>query len=204
MIPSVNLSFGTIRQVVLAVAFLFLAGCSSPEDKAQRYYERGMELLSKQDYVKAGIEFKNAIQNKKDLIGAWRGLLAVETHNQNVQGEVAILRTIVELDPKDLDSKLKLGHLLLVGGEADRALELADAAIALDGRNPNPLALKSAALLKLKDATGANREAQAALSIDPANAEAVIVLAIERLLRGDTDGAVAIVQRLAGFSCQTT
>ena len=195
MIPSFNLSFVTIRRIILVFAVFLVAGCSSPEEKAQRYYERGMELLSKQDYVKAGIEFKNAVQNKKDLVGAWRGLLEVELHNQNVQGAVAILRTIVELDPKDVDSKLKLGHFLLVGGDVDQALDLANAAIALDGRNPNPLALKAAALLKLKDATGAKREAEAALDIDPANAEAAIVLAVERMIRGDTDGALMILDR---------
>ena len=195
MISSFNLSFVTIRRIILLFAVLLIAGCSSPEEKAQRYYERGMQLLSKQDYVKAGIEFKNAVQNKKDLIGAWRGLLEVESHNQNVQGVVAILRTIVELDPKDVDLKLKLGHYLLVGGDVDQALDLANAAIALDGRNPNPLALKAAALLKLKDATGAKREAEAALAIDPANAEAAIVLAVERMIRGDTDGALTILDR---------
>ena len=77
----------------------------------------------------------------------------------------------------------------------DQALDLANAAIALDGRNPNPLALKAAALLKLKDATGAKREAEAALAIDPANAEAAIVLAVERMFRGDTDGALMILDR---------
>ena len=195
MIPSFSLSFITIRRIILVFAVFLVAGCSSPEEKAQRYYEQGMQLLSKQDYVKAGIEFKNAVQNKKDLVGAWRGLLEVELHNQNVQGAMAILRTIVELDPKDVDLKLKLGHYLLVGGEVDQALDLANAAIALDGGNPNPLALKAAALLKLKDATGAKREAEAALAIDPANAEAAIVLAVERMFRGDTDGALMILDR---------
>jgi tetratricopeptide (TPR) repeat protein len=154
-----------------------------------------MQLLSKQDYVKAGIEFKNALQNKKDMIGAWRGLLAVETHNRNIQGMVPILRTIVELDPKDLDSKLKLGHFLMGGNELDQALDLANAAIALDGRNPNALAFKAAVLLKLKDGSGAKREAQAAIDIEPANAEALVVLALERMTRGDTDGALLIVDR---------
>jgi tetratricopeptide (TPR) repeat protein len=195
MIPSFNLSFVTIRRAVLGLAVILVAGCSSPEEQAQSYYERGMQHLSKQDYVKAGIEFKNALQKKKDLIGAWRGLLEVETHNRNIQGMVPILRTIVELDPKDLDSKLKLGHFLLLGNALDQALDLANAAIALDGRNPKALAFKASVLLRLKDGIGAKREAQAAVDIDPANAEALIILASERMAAGDTEGALLILDR---------
>ena len=193
MIPSFNISFVTIRRAILVAVFL-VAGCSSPEEKAQTYYQRGMELLSKQDYVKAGIEFKNAVQNKKDLIGAWRGLLEVELHNRNVGAAIPILRTIVELDPKDVDSKLKLGHFVLLGN-VDQALDLANAAIELDSRNPNALAFKAAVLLKLKDSVGAKREAQAAADIDPANAEALIVLASERMMAADNEGALSILDR---------
>src|SRR5215475_3062299 len=113
MIPSFNLSLLIVRRVLLLMAVILIAGCSSPEQKAQSYYERGMKLLSEQDYVKAGIEFKNALQNKKDLLGAWRGLLEIETHNHNIPGQLPILRTIVELDPKDIEAKLKLGRYLL-------------------------------------------------------------------------------------------
>ena len=193
MIPSFNISFVTIRRAILVAVFL-VAGCSSPEEKAQTYYQRGMELLSKQDYVKAAIEFKNAVQNKKDLIGAWRGLLEVELNNRNVGAAIPILRTIVELDPKDIDSKLKLGHFVLLGN-VDQALDLANTAIELDNRNPKALAFKAAVLLKLKDSVGAKREAQAAADIDPANAEALIVLASERMMAGDTEGALSILDR---------
>src|SRR5215831_5929774 len=175
MIRSFDVPFTALRRAILVLT-VFLVGCSSPEDKAQSYYEQGMKLLSQQDYVKAGIEFKNALQNKKDLIGAWRGLLEIEEHNKNFQGSIPILQTIVELDSKDVSSRLKLGRLLLLSGDTDRALSLAEAAIALDGRNSSALSLKAAVLFKLKDSVGAVREAKAALDIDPANAEALIVL----------------------------
>ena len=62
-----------VSRALLLLAVVFVAACSSPEDKAQNYYERGMKFLSQQDYVKASIEFKNALQIKKDLVGrmAW-------------------------------------------------------------------------------------------------------------------------------------
>ena len=86
MIWSLNTAFTIMRRAILLAGIIFVAGCSSPEEKAQNYYERGMQFLSQQDYVKAGIEFRNALQLKKDLVGAWRGLLQIEEHNQNVQG----------------------------------------------------------------------------------------------------------------------
>src|SRR6516225_11351494 len=114
-----------LRRTLLLLAVVLIAGCSSPEEKAQSYYERGMKLLSQQDFVKASIEFKNALQNKKNLVGAWRGLLEIEEHNKNFQGSIPILQTIVELDSKDVSSRLKLGRLLLLSGGTDQALSLA-------------------------------------------------------------------------------
>ena len=195
MMGSFRKVFENISRAALLSAVMLVAGCSSPEEKAQNYYERGMQFLSKQDYVKAGIEFKNALQNKKDLVGAWRGLLEVESHNRNVPGAIGILQNIVELDPKDIDSRLKLGHFLLLSNALDQAQTLADAALALDERNANAHALKGVVLLRLKDGSGAKREAQAALDADPSNAEALIVLAGERVTAGDTDGALSILDR---------
>ena len=95
-----------------------------------------MKLLSQQDYVKAGIEFKNALQKQEGP----RRSMAGPPRDRNAQSAtfeatVPILRTIVELDPKDVEAKLKLGHLLLAGNALDQALDLANAAIELDGRN---------------------------------------------------------------------
>src|SRR5262245_55694311 len=190
-----HLPFRHLRRGLLLLAVLLVAGCGSPAERAQNYYERAMKLLSHNDFAKAGIEFKNALQLKKDLVGAWRGLLEVEAHNRNYEALIPILRTIVELDPKDVDAKLKLGRFLMVGNALDQALDLANAAIEIDGRNPSALAVRAAVLLRLNDGIGAKREAQAALDIDPKNAEGLIVLAAERMVRGDIEGALLVLER---------
>ena len=107
----------------------------------------------------------------------------------------SILRTVVELDPKDVESKWKLARLMLLGNELDQALELVNAADVLDSQNAKVLAVKAAILLRLNDSVGAKREAQAALNIDPSNAGALVVLAAERLARGDANGALLILDR---------
>lgn len=191
--------FAGSRLIRLPAAVLFLglslSACSSPEQKAQDYYTRGHELLEKGDYVKAGLEFKNALQLKKNMIQAWRGLLVIEEHNNNFAGSVPILRNIIELDANDLGARLKLGHILLAGKQLDQALDLANAAKALQPNSADALALRAAVLFKLNDRAGANSEAEEALKIDPKNADALIVLAGEHVADNDLKAALDILSR---------
>jgi tetratricopeptide (TPR) repeat protein len=195
MVQSFNVSFARIGRTLLLFAVCLVAGCGSPEDRAQSYYERGMKLLSQQDYVKASIEFRNALQLKKDLVGAWRGLAQIEDSNQNLESLFAILRTVVELDPNDIDARVRLARLLVAGNAFDEALNMINAAAELDNKNARVLGNKAVILWKLNDSLGAVRQARAALELNPANAEAIAVLAVDRLARGDAEGALMILDR---------
>ena len=185
------------RLALLAFLLVQAPGCSSPEERAQSHYERGMKLLAQNEPVKASIEFKNALQLKKDLVGAWRGLAQIEERNQNWEALFAILRTIVDLDKNDVDGKLRLARLMLMGNQLDQALQTVNAASELDNRNNSARVLRAAVLLKLNDNKGAIEEAQAVLQAEPNNSEAVIVLAAERLGQGDTTGALTFLDRAA-------
>ena len=188
-------SFISLGRIALILAALQLAACNSPEERAQNYYERGMKLLAQQDYVKASLELKNALQLKKDLVEAWRALAEIEQHNQNWEGLIAIRRTIVELDPKDVDEKLRLARLLVVAKMPEDALNLVNAAVELDDQSSNAQGLKSLILFKLDDKKAAVREAQAALRKDVNNVEATVVIAADKFARGDADGALAVLNR---------
>jgi Flp pilus assembly protein TadD len=184
----------TIQSAFLVLSVLQLAGCGSPEDRAQSYYEHGMKLFSEHDNAKAAIELRNAVRLKKDLIGAWKALAEIDEASRNWPGVVTDMRTIAELTPSDVSARLKLGKLLLLAGASDEALKLANAGIEMDNRNADLHALKAAISFKLDDRVEAVREAQAALELDPTNADALMVLAVDRLGRGDAKGALSVLE----------
>jgi tetratricopeptide (TPR) repeat protein len=64
----------------------------------------------------------------------------------------------------------------------------------LDNRNADVHALKAAVYSKLDDHAEAAREAHAALELDPANADALTVLAVDRLGSGDPKGALSLLE----------
>src|SRR5262249_12996026 len=101
---------------------------------------------------------------------------------------------IVGIVPSDVSARLKLGKLLLRAGSPSEAEGLVNAGLEIDGRNADLHALKAAISYKLSDQTGARREAQTALALDPTNADAVMVLATDRFERGDAKGALSLFQ----------
>jgi tetratricopeptide (TPR) repeat protein len=194
MLKLFDCSYTTIRSALLVLTVLQVAGCGSPENRAQSYYEHGIKLISEHDNAKAAIELRNAVKLKKDLIGAWKALAEIDEIRRNWPGVVTDMRTIVELTPNDVSARLKLGKLLLLAGSSDEALRLANAGIEADNRNADLHALKAAISFKLDDHAEAVREAQTALELDPTNADALMVLAVDRLGRGDAKGALALLQ----------
>ena len=103
-----------IAAAAVIFSLLACAGCSSPEERAQRHYESGMELLKKQDYAHAAIEFKNALQLNGEMAQAWMGLAEVDEHDQKWDELRKILRKVTELDKKNLDARVRLTRLMLL------------------------------------------------------------------------------------------
>jgi tetratricopeptide (TPR) repeat protein len=178
---------------IAALLALQLGACGSPESKAQGYYDDGMKLLAAKNYQVASVEFRNAVKAKRDMLPAWRGLAQTEEALQHWDGYVSVLRTILELDPKDDAARLKLAKLLLAGGAADQALKLANEVSDPNAADASLLALKAGIYYKLKDEDTAVRDAQAALKIDPHNIDALVIMSATRLANNDPQGALQLL-----------
>src|SRR5580704_1239265 len=185
--------YAKVSHVILALAALQLVGCSSPEDKAKTYYEHGLQYLAANDNKRAEIEFRNAIKNNRKLLPAWQKLAEVEELMHDWNNLIPALRGVIELDPENTATRIKLGRLLLAAKSYDEVLRLVNDVKEPASQNPDLLALKAAVLFKLNDQAGAVREAEAALKVDPTNAGALLVLAGERFASDDAKGALAIL-----------
>jgi cellulose synthase operon protein C len=183
------------RVVLLLAGAALLSACSSSAERAEHYYEHGMQLLAGHEDQKAAIEFKNAIALKRDLIPAWRGLAQIAERDHRWGALVPILRTIVALDPKDSQTRLKLAQLMVLGGAPDEALEVVNGFDAKASASANVLALKAAIYYRLNNIEAARREANAALKADPDNVDALKVLATDRLASGDPRAALQLLSQ---------
>ena len=195
MLQLLNRPCVNVRTALLLFAAVSMAACSSSAERARSYYDSGMKLLEAHDNVRAAIEFKNALKLDKSLLPAWRSLAKADELTGQKGELVPILRSIVELDPNDNAAKVELARLLLAAGAFDEAVNLVNAAKEADSQNADIRALRALVLFKLNDTAGAVQEANAALAIDPGNAGATIVLAAERLGRGDSKGALQLLDQ---------
>jgi tetratricopeptide (TPR) repeat protein len=179
----------------VVLSLVGLAGCGSPEQRAQSYYERGMALIEKKDDLNARLELLNAVKYKADRVDVWRALAGIDERTK-AQSLFLDLRRILELDPNDLDARLKLVRIMLAGGAAEAALKFLDVAKEGDIPNADLHAIKAAALARTNDPAGALKEAQRAMEIDANNIDAVGYLAARKASEGDADGALKLLEAL--------
>ncbi|WP_020168532.1 MULTISPECIES: tetratricopeptide repeat protein [Methylotenera] len=163
---------------------LTVSGCSSPEEKAEKYYLKGMELLEK-DPDKARLEFQNALQMKKVMPKATYALALIAERKGDFKTTYALMNQVLEREPTNIDALVKTGQILLAAGKVDLALERSNKAFEVDKNNVSALNLRAAIQLKLNDTKGALEYANLALSKDPNNQDAYILLATERLSAKD-------------------
>jgi tetratricopeptide (TPR) repeat protein len=184
-----------VRWVLLTACFIGLVACSSPEEKANKYYEKGLALLAQGDLVKARIELQNALQIRPQLTEAWFALAQIAEQQGDWEKLFGLLSKVVDREPQHLEAQIKLGRMLLAAGRMDKALAASELTFAIAPGNAEVLGLRAGVLYKLDDKAGAVAKANAALAISPTNIDALVVLATERLAANDSAKAVEYLDR---------
>jgi cellulose synthase operon protein C len=175
--------------LAFAAILTVLSGCTSPEQKAKNYYESGQQYLLSGDYVRAALEFRNALKIKPDFADAWFGMAQIEQNDKNWNAVAGDLNKVLEIEPNHKQARPALARLMLLGGNPQEALKITDVGLAANPIDSPMLALKSAILMKMGQKQEALQQANKALELNPKNIDALMVLAAERLLANDVPGA---------------
>lgn len=177
-----------LNLLITSTFLVFVAGCSTPEEKAEKYYQKGMSLLDTEP-AKAKLEFQNALQLKKNMAKAMYGLGLVAEREGDWKGAFALMREVVEQDPNNINATIKLGQIFLAGGKLDYALDKSKKALELNKNNVSALSLHAAIQLKMNNKSAAMEYANLALTQDPNSQDAFIVLANISLIDNDINNA---------------
>jgi tetratricopeptide (TPR) repeat protein len=174
---------------------LSLCACSSMEEKRDKFFASGKELYQKEDYIRARLEFHNALQIDPKFAEAFLWLGKTEIRLKNPRGAYGALNQAVELDPKLTEAQILLGDILLMAKQLDKAQEKADIALQRDPQNTEALLL-SAALAAAKEQPQKALETLAEVRrLDPAKISAYLLETGILIKEKKQDEAAALLEK---------
>jgi len=178
---------------------LVLAGCASPEERANKHAAAAEQLLAAGDFKKARMEAQNAIEVSPKNVKARYVLAEVAEQNGELGQMLGHLEVIIGEDPRDVRSRVQMATLLLYAQDYAGAEGLAAAARKIAPDDPTVRLLDARLLLQNGDVAGGLRELDFVLRKQPDNAGAALIRGVTLGLtspeRGLADLAASI-QRL--------
>src|SRR5215831_8186962 len=128
--------------LLLVVGLVIVVGCSrSPEAQKARHLERGDKYAAREQYREATLEYRNVLRYEANNARAIRQLGLAYYHLGEVGYAYRYLLKAQELTPNDLDVRLKLGAMYLLGAKTEEARQEANFVLEREPKNLDGLAL---------------------------------------------------------------
>lgn len=181
------------KKILLFFVFSLLLGCGN-SNTAQDYIESGKSFYEKENYEKAKLEFRNAIQIDNKQADPYYHLALIFEKEQNWKGVYHNLSQVIQINPQHIDARLKLGGLFLLSKEYGEALEQINAILAIAENNLDALILKGVVLLGQEKFDEARAIADKVLSKDINNTKGAGLKAVLYLRQEKTSDALKIVE----------
>jgi len=179
----------------LAAALLstLLAGCGGADTRRGEHMQRGQEYFAAENWEKARVEFRNALQVSPDDPEA-RFMNARVAEKLNNLGDAARLyQSTIDIAPDHPRARAALGRMYVFGGAPDKALEIVAPALEKHPDDPDLLTVRGAARVQKKDRDGAFEDAEKAYKVAPENENVAALLASLYQQKGDNARAVEII-----------
>src|SRR5882757_5204279 len=111
-------------RVIFVLSLSLLAGCGSPEQRSQGYFDQGMALIAKGDDLNARVALASSLKFNSSRVEAWRALKGIDERTKANAPLFQDLRRIVELDPTDIDARVRLANIMAANRSEEHTSEL--------------------------------------------------------------------------------
>lgn len=133
------------RAAMIAATLLALSACDSSEERAEKHFQNGLELLESGDVSRAMVEFRNTLALDGDHRDARANYARAARERGNVSEAYSNFLRLVEQFPDDLEARLALTEIAILAQNWDEAerhgAALVDANAELEGADIATLAL---------------------------------------------------------------
>jgi tetratricopeptide (TPR) repeat protein len=194
---------------LLVAALLVMGGCANPEKTKTRHLTRGEAFLKEEKYQEASLEFRNALQIDDKLARAHWGLARAYEGLQRFQEAFDEMRRTIELDPNNLEARIKLGNYYIAvaknqpGAVAD-AERLAREVLEKDPENIEGHILLGSVLFGQDQRDKAFAELNHAIELDPKRVESYLSLARFYIVTNDQNRAEETFKRAISINDAST
>ena len=161
------------KKILFLACALVLQGCSESGDRSEEYLTSAKSFYEQENYDKAKLELKNALQINDKSADAYYYLALVSEKEENWKEVYNALQQTVRYDPTNSEARLKLARLYVMSGYMDQAKTEVDLLLVEGANDPDVIALHGVLLLKQGDTEAALAEANKALLLKPSHIESV-------------------------------
>jgi tetratricopeptide (TPR) repeat protein len=165
------------------------------EEKRDKFLASGQALYQQEDYVRARLQFQNALQidPKFALACLWQG--KTELKLQNPRGAYGALNQAVELNPGLTEAQILLGELLLMTKQVDKAKEKAELALKQEPNNTDALLLSASIAMAQAQPQKALEVLGQVRRLDPGKLPAYLLEAAILSKEKNLAGAAAVLEQ---------
>jgi tetratricopeptide (TPR) repeat protein len=176
-----------------------LAGCGGAEARRDRYFEKAQTLIAEQEWEKAQLELRNALQIDPNDSRTRVLLGNVAEKLGDPRQAFQMYQGVLDADKENVGARAGLAKLYALGGSPDKAIELANAGLAKSSGDAELLTVRGVALARKGDTAAALADAEKAFRNDPKNENATALLASLYARGNRLDDALRVAQTGVGY-----
>jgi tetratricopeptide (TPR) repeat protein len=180
----------SVFALIAGLAVLSLAACGGAESRKAQHLAKGEAFLAAENFEKARVEFRNALQIAPKDPTARFDMGLVDEKLDNPREAAQFYQSTIDADPSHFGARAKLARLYLFSGAPDKALALIEPALEKRPNDPELLTIRAAGRIQKKETAEARADAERAVQLAPTNGDAAAVLA--GIYSGSGESAMAI------------